>query len=69
MNLQSKRELETTRKKLTGLERLYDATLAAPGEKTYARELTLRTLKRTINQLKEDIARFEAKTSSSASSK
>lgn len=67
MSLQSKRELEVTREKLHGLEQLYDATLAEPGDKTYARELTLRSLKRTINQLKEDIARFEAKASSAAS--
>jgi hypothetical protein len=66
MSLQSKRELEVTREKLLGLERLYDATLAEGGQKTYARELTLRSLKRTINQLKEEIARFEAKTPSTA---
>jgi CobQ-like glutamine amidotransferase family enzyme len=60
MNLESQLELEVTREKLSGLELVYAATLAEPGEKTYARELTLRSLKRTINQLKEEIARFEA---------
>ncbi|MBI3821265.1 MAG: hypothetical protein HY289_01135 [Planctomycetes bacterium] len=61
MSLQSKRELEVTRRKLSDLQRLHDATVAEAGEKTYARELTLRSLKKTINQLKEEIARFEAK--------
>jgi hypothetical protein len=60
MNLESQRELEVTREKLRGLERVHADTLAEPGEKTYAQELTLRSLKRTINQLKEEIARFEA---------
>ena len=67
MSLESKRELEVTREKLRGLEKLYDSTLVEPVEKTYARELTLRSLKRTINQMKEEIARFEAKVGSSAS--
>ena len=64
MKLETNRELEVTRAKLHGLEQLYETTLAEPGEKTYARELTLRSLKRTINQFKEEIARFEAKTNS-----
>ncbi len=64
MKLESKRELEVTRAKLRDLGRLYDSTLAEPGEKTYARQLTLGSLKRTIKQLKEEIARFEAKTGS-----
>jgi hypothetical protein len=66
MNLESRRELEVTREKLRGLERVYADTLAGPGEKNYAQELTLRSLKRTINQLKEEIARFEAHSSSTA---
>ena len=64
MNLQSKRELEITREKLRGLERLYAETLAAPLENAYARDLTLGSLRRTINQLKEEIARFEARAGS-----
>ena len=42
MTLRSKRELEVTQEKLRGLEQLYSKTLAAPGENTYPRELTLR---------------------------
>ncbi len=62
MTLQSKRELEVAREKLRGLEEQYATTQAAPEENTYAKELTLRSLRRTINQLKEEIARFEART-------
>ncbi len=61
MSLQSKRELDVTREKLSELERLRATTLAAPSANTYARELTLRSLSRTINRLKEEIARFEAR--------
>jgi hypothetical protein len=66
VTLQSKRELEVTQEKLRGLERLYAEQLAAPAENAYARELTLRSLRRTINQLKEEVARFEARTGSTA---
>jgi hypothetical protein len=66
MSLESQHELDVTREKLRGLEQLYAATLGEPGEKTYAQELTLRSLKRTINQLKEEIARFEAHSASTA---
>jgi hypothetical protein len=64
MTLESKRELEVTREKLRNLEQLYATTLAAPAENTYARELTLRSLRRTNNQFKEEIARFEARAGS-----
>jgi len=67
MSLQSKRELEVTREKLRGLEEQYTAALTEEGENTYARELTLRSLRRTITQLKEEIARFEARTGAALS--
>ncbi len=63
MTLQSKRELEITREKLRRLEQMYSQTKKAPPENSYPQELTLRSLRRTINQLKEEIARFEARTS------
>ena len=66
MTLQSNRELEVTRGKLSELEQLYAKTLTSPAEIGYARELTLRSLRRTINQLKEEITRFETRTSTSA---
>jgi hypothetical protein len=64
MTLQSHRELEVTRQKLSDLEQLYAKALASSAENAYAHELTLRSLRRTINQLKEEIARFEARTGS-----
>ena len=66
MTLQSKRELEVTQEKLRGLEQLYAQTLASAMEPAYPRELTLRSLRHTINQLKEEIARFEARVGSAA---
>lgn len=65
MTLQSNRELEVTRRKLSELEQLYAKTLTSPTENGYARELTLRSLRGRINQLKEEIARFETRPSSS----
>jgi hypothetical protein len=65
--LKSQREFEVTRKKLRGLEELVAKTEAEPAESSYARELTLRSLRRTINQLKEEITRFQAGSGSAAS--
>jgi hypothetical protein len=62
LNLQSCRELQASRRKLEELERHFEKTAQAPTDNAYSRELTLRSLKQTINQLKEEIARFEAKT-------
>jgi hypothetical protein len=64
MTLRSKREMEVTQEKLRGLERQYALALASSGDNASARELTLRSLWRTINQLKEEIARFEARAGS-----
>lgn len=66
MTLQSNRELEVTRQKLNDLEQLYAKTLISSAENDYARALTLRSLRRTINQLKEEITRFETRTGTSA---
>ena len=60
MNLQGARELETTRKKLQLLQDHYQSRLRDTTDNTYARELSLRSLKKMINQLTEEIARYEA---------
>jgi flagellar biosynthesis chaperone FliJ len=63
MSLESQRELENTRAKLKRLEERYaaiQAQSAATGEEK-VREWTLHSLKKLINQLKEEIARFEAR--------
>jgi hypothetical protein len=63
MTLQSPRELETTRAKLRLLEERYEANRRAAGGDEHVRELSMRSLKQLINQLKEEIARAEARAS------
>jgi hypothetical protein len=63
MSLQSKRELEVTREKLKMLEEQYEATRNKPGADEHVRELTLQSLKRLMNQLKEEIVRYESRMS------
>jgi hypothetical protein len=60
MSLQSKRQLENTRAKLKLLEdRLRDLD-GEPVSNVRTRELTRQALKKLVNQLKEEIVRFEA---------
>jgi hypothetical protein len=61
MTLQDQSELEATREKLRMLEQCYDATSHDPGGDEHARELSRRSLKRLINQLIEEIVRFESR--------
>jgi uncharacterized small protein (DUF1192 family) len=63
MSLENRRQLENTRLKLHELEQLYTKTRQGPAASEHVRELTLRSLKKRINQFKEEIARFEARTS------
>jgi hypothetical protein len=63
MNLHSHRELQATREKLQLLEERYEANKREQGGDEHVRELSMRSLKRLINQLKEEIARFESRTS------
>ena len=58
--IESRRELEATRDKLRLLEERYEANKREQGGDEHVRELTMRSLKRLINQLKEEIARFES---------
>ena len=61
MSLQSLHELENTRRKLRELEQEYEATLRRPVTNPAVREATLNSLRRLINQLKEEIVRFESR--------
>ena len=62
--LKNQKELETTQRKLGELEQLFGNYKNAPVENRATRELTLRSLKRAINKLKEEIVRYQvAKTS------
>jgi hypothetical protein len=63
MSLLSQREQEATRDKLHLLEERYEADKRPQGGDEYVRELSMRSLKRLINQLKEEIARFESRSS------
>lgn len=60
MNIQNRRQLDNTREKLKILEgRLRDLD-GEPAANIRTRELTKRSLKKLVNQLKEEIVRFEA---------
>jgi len=63
MSLQSQRELNATREKLRLLEDRYEAKQREKSGYEHVRELSMRSLKRLINQLKEEIARFESRSS------
>lgn len=58
--LQNHRELANTREKLRLLEESYEEVRGEIGADEELREAELESLKRFINQLKEEIARFEA---------
>lgn len=60
MVLKNDTELENTRAKLARLERRYEIVRHDAAEDEHVRELTMRSLKATINQFKEEIARYEA---------
>ena len=68
MILRSRKELENTRKKLQMLEEQYEAARQEPGLDEYVRDIELQSLKGLINQLKEEIARFECRASGTSSS-
>lgn len=60
MSLNSPIELEATRAKLRLLEEGYQAARLDQTGTAHAQELELRSLKQLINQLQEEIARFES---------
>lgn len=66
MNLKSQSELAVTREKLQLLEERYREKQQATAVDEHVNELSMRSLKRVINQLKEEIARFESHHSATA---
>jgi hypothetical protein len=60
MILKDELELSVTREKLAGLQEQYEATRQETDGNQHVRELTLRSFKKLINQLTEEIARYEA---------
>ena len=63
--IENRRQWENTRAKLRELEQLYERKCQEQGDE-HIRELTLRSLKKRINQFKEEIARFEARVGSTS---
>jgi hypothetical protein len=63
MSLQSRRQLENTRKKLEILQESLRSVETRLEGSPAARDLSRRSLKKLINQMKEEIARFEARAS------
>jgi septation ring formation regulator EzrA len=61
MSIENRRQLENTRAKLQDLEQLYEELRQEPADNALVRELTLRSLKKRINQFKEEMARFECR--------
>jgi flagellar biosynthesis chaperone FliJ len=61
VTLQSERELVNTRDKLRLLEESYEELRNETGGDEELREASMESLKRFINQLKEEIARYEAR--------
>jgi hypothetical protein len=53
-------QLRITERKLHELEHLYDQRQKEPVENKTTHELTLQSLKRAMNKLKEEIARYRA---------
>jgi hypothetical protein len=63
MDLNDEREVEVTREKLRLLESRYEALCREPATDAHIRELTLRSFRRMINQMQEDIVRFQSRAS------
>ena len=61
MTLRSKREVQVTRQKIDDLERLFKSTRADSIQNDHQRELTLRSIRKTINAMREEVSRFEAR--------
>jgi hypothetical protein len=66
MSIENRRQLENTRSKVEELEQLFLKTQQGPVTSEHVRELTLRSLKKRINQFKEEMTRFEGRVSSAA---
>jgi hypothetical protein len=66
MSIETRHQLENTRMKLQELEQLYGKIRQDSATSEYVRELTLRSLKKRINQFKDEITRFEARVSPAA---
>jgi len=62
MTLVNAKQFQATKEKLQLLESRCAIIRTAPTEDENARDITLRSLKQLINQLTEELARYESKT-------
>ena len=62
MRIQNDQELGVTREKLRLLEERVAALAHEAGGDAHVRELTMRSLKSMMNQFREEIARYSART-------
>lgn len=63
MSIENRRQLENTRAKLREMQQLLLRSVEGPAESEHVRELTLRSVKKRINQFTEEITRFESRVS------
>jgi len=61
MSIESRRELQVTQAKLKLLEERLAVLNQGPEENRRAQEWSVRSLTQTINQMKEEMARFESR--------
>ena len=61
MNLKNQRELDNTREKLRVMESMYAEASAETDGDAEVHDAELESLQRMINQLKEEIARYESR--------
>lgn len=61
VSIENRRQLENTWLQLQELEQLYEKKRHEPAADTPLLELTLRSLKKRINQFKEGITRYETR--------
>ena len=61
MNLSTQRELENTREKLRLLEKLHDQAVTDTAGDAQVRQAEIESLSRQIKELREEVARFEAR--------
>jgi chromosome segregation ATPase len=66
MAIETQRQLDNTRAKLRELEKSFAKMEQAAAADAHVRELTLGSLKKTINQFQKEIARYEARVSQGA---
>jgi hypothetical protein len=60
MNLKDELQLTVTKEKLSGLKEHYESIRQETGGDAFVRDITLCSLKKLINQLTEEIVRYEA---------